>query len=129
VQQRVATRRQDARAGYLVERLQRGLDTRPAGQPPWIYVGLFIDSATPGDTWAWGDIAAIDYAAEERFPRLTQPVLLFTYPDSADRAFIRTPSLIPGVRVVELGGVADWIWQLEPGRIATPARQFLDAPA
>ena len=33
---------------------------------------------------------------------------------------------IPGVRVVELTGVADWIWQLEPGRIAGPARAFLD---
>jgi len=129
VQQRAATRRQDTSGAYLVERLKRGLDTRPPGTPPWIYTGLFIDSITPGDAWAWGDVAAISYPADERFPRLTQPVLLFTYPDAGDPAFERTRSLVPGVRVVELTGGPDWIWQLEPGRIATPARQFLDQPA
>jgi len=129
VQQRAATRRQDAGAGYLVERLKRGLDTRPPGTPPWVYTGLFIDSISPGDTWHWGDVAAIGYAADERFPRLTQPVLLIVYPDAGDPAFERTRQLVPGVRVVELGGAPDWIWQLEPGRIAAPARQFLDASA
>lgn len=128
VQQRAATRRQDARGGYLVERLARGLETRPAGTAPWLYMGLFIDSVSAGDAWAWGDIAAIGYPAEERFPRLAQPVLLFTYPDAPDPAWDRTPGLIPQVRVVEIAGAADWVWQLEPARIATPARQFLDAP-
>lgn len=53
VQQRAATRRQDASGGYLVERLKRGLETRAPGTPPWSYVGLFIDSVSPGDDWAW----------------------------------------------------------------------------
>ena len=33
---------------FDAERLKRGLDTRPPGTPPWLYVGLFIDSVTPG---------------------------------------------------------------------------------
>lgn len=126
VQQRAETRRQDPGGAWLVERLERGLQTRPPGTPPWLYTGLFIDSISPGDSWAWGDVAAIGYPADERFPKLTQPVLLITYPDAGDPAFDRTRRLIPGVRVVELTGVADWIWQLEPGRIAGPARAFLD---
>ena len=126
VQQRAATRRDDPSGAYLVDRLKRGLDTRPPGTPPWLYVGLFIDSVTPGDAWAWGDVAAIGYPAEDRFPKLTQRVLLFTYPESGDAAFARTPSLLPHARVVELKGGADWIWQLEPERIAAPARAFLD---
>lgn len=126
VQQRAATRQQDMSGRYLIERLTRGLDTRPPGTPPGLYLGQFIDSVSPGDSWAWGDVAAIGYAADERFPKLTQPVLLFLYPDSAEPAFRRTPGLIPNLRTVELTGAADWAWQLEPARIAVPAREFLD---
>ena len=127
VQKRAADRRQDARGTYLVERLQRGLDTRPPGTPTSLYTGRFIDSVSPGDTWSWGDVAAISYPAEDVFPRLTQPVLLLTYPTAGDPAFDRTRSLIPHVRVVELDGSPDWAWQLEPERIATPVGEFLGA--
>jgi pimeloyl-ACP methyl ester carboxylesterase len=122
---RAETRRQDSRGTYLIERLTRGLDGRPPGTPPSTYLGQFIDSVSPGDAWAWGDVAAIGYPAEDRFPRLLQPTLLLMYPDSKDEAWRRTPSLIPGARVVELTGASDWSWQLDPQRIAAPVLEFL----
>lgn len=125
VEARAAARREDSRGTYLIDRLTRGLDSRPPDTPPSLYLGPFIDSVSPGDAWAWGDVAAIGYAAEDRFPKLTQPVLLFTYADSKDDAWKRTPSLIPKARVIELDGATDWVWQLEPQRIAEPIRAFL----
>jgi pimeloyl-ACP methyl ester carboxylesterase len=125
VQRRAAKRREDARGSYLVERLTRGLETRPAGTPPLAYMGQFIDSVSPGDAWAWGDIAAIAYAAEERFPKLTQPVLLLMYEGTTDEAWLRTPSLIPGVKTATNAGGSDWVWQTDPKLIAEPVRAFL----
>jgi pimeloyl-ACP methyl ester carboxylesterase len=125
VQERAATRREDERGSYLVERLTRGLETRPAGTPPLAYMGQFIDSVSPGDAWPWGDIAAIGYAAEDRFPKLTQPVLLLMYEGTTDAAWLRTPSLIPGVQTATITGGSDWVWQTDPRRIAEPVRAFL----
>ncbi|MSO97740.1 MAG: alpha/beta fold hydrolase [Rhodospirillaceae bacterium] len=78
----VEGRKTDMKGQYLIDRLTRGLSQLRPGEPPELYMGSFIDSAMPNHLWVYGEVAAISYPAEDKFPLITQPVLLFTYPDA-----------------------------------------------
>ncbi len=121
------TRQKDLRGQYLIDRLTRGLQSLGADEAPETYTGMFIDSVIPGHKWTYGEIAAISYSAEDVYPRLTQPVLLFTYQTSRPQDFERTAKLLRNVRVQAVADRGPRQWQTAPASVAATFREFLDA--
>jgi pimeloyl-ACP methyl ester carboxylesterase len=119
-------RKTDLKGQYLVERLSRGLGLLRPGEGPELYMGQFIDSVTPGHRWVDGEVAAISYPGEDKFPLITQPVLLFTYPDTVREEWKRTPRLLKTATVVHLAEAGPWLWQQQAALIAGHVRPFLD---
>lgn len=122
-----ATRQKDLRGQYLIDRLTRGLQGLGADEAPETYTGVFIDSVIPGHKWTYGEIAAISYPAEDVYPTLTQPVLLFTYQTSRPQDFERTAKLLRNVRVQAVADRGPRNWQTAPATVAASFREFLDA--
>ncbi len=121
------TRQKDLRGQYLIDRLTRGLQGLGAGEAPETYMGVFVDSVTPGHKWTYGEIAAISYPAEDVYPRLTQSVLLFTYQTSRPQDFERTAKLLRNVHVQAVVDRGPRQWQTAPASVAATFREFLDA--
>lgn len=121
------TRQKDLRGQYLIDRLTRGLQGLGADEKPEAYTGVFIDSVIPGQKWTYGEIAAISYPAEDVYPKLTQPVLLFTYQTSRPQDFERTAKLLRNVRVHPVADRGPSKWQTAPAAVAAGFREFLDA--
>ncbi len=121
------TRQKDLRGQYLIDRLTRGLGSLGPDEAPETYTGVFIDSVIPAHKWTYGEIAAISYPAEDVYPRITQPVLLFTYQTSRPRDFDRTAKLLRNVRVESVADRGPRAWQTAPATVATSFREFLDA--
>jgi pimeloyl-ACP methyl ester carboxylesterase len=119
-------RKTDMKGQYLIDRLKRGLGQLRAGEPPELYMGAFIDSATPGHLWVYGEVAAISYPAEDKFPLITQPVLLFTYPDAVQEEWKATPNLLKTAKVIHLADAGPWVWQQHADMLARHVRAFLD---
>lgn len=119
-------RKKDIKGQYLIDRLNRGLGQLRPGEGPELYMGAFIDSVTPGHRWVDGEVAAISYPGEDRLPLVTQPVLLFTYPDVTTDEWLRTPTLLKTASVVHLAEAGPWLWQQQADLIARHVRPFLD---
>lgn len=119
-------RKTDMKGQYLIDRLNRGLGQLRPGEEPALYMGAFIDSVTPGHRWVDGEVAAISYPAEDKFPLIKQPVLLFTYPDTVAEEWKRPPGLLKTAMVVHLAEAGPWLWQQQADLIAGHARPFLD---
>lgn len=120
-------RQKDLRGQYLIDRLTRGLESLGPNDLPEAYTGIFIDSVTPAHKWIYGEVAAISYPAEDVFPRVTQPVLLFTYQSSRPAEFERTAKLLRNVRVEAVADRGPRDWQTAPASVAATFRGFLDA--
>ncbi|MDX2144948.1 MAG: alpha/beta fold hydrolase [Rhodospirillaceae bacterium] len=119
-------RKTDMKGQYLIDRLTRGLGQLRPGEPPELYMGAFIDSATPSHLWVYGEVAAISYPAEDKFPLITQPVLLFTYPDAVQEEWKATPKLLKTAKVIHLADAGPWVWQQQADMLAGHVRAFLD---
>lgn len=122
------TRKADTRGQYLIDRLNRGLNGLGPDERPEAYTGVFIDSVIPSLKWVYGEVAAISYPAEDVYPRITQPVLLFTYQTDRLADFDRTAKLLQNVRVEPVADRGPRNWQLAPENVAKTFRSFLDAP-
>ena len=121
------TRQKDLRGQYLIDRLTRGLSSLGPDDLPESYTGIFIDSVIPAHKWIYGEVAAISYPAEDVFPRVTQPVLLFTYQASRPAEFERTAKLLRNVRVESVADRGPRDWQTQPASVGATFRSFLDA--
>jgi len=119
-------RKTDMKGQYLIDRLNRGLGQLRPGEGPELYMGAFIDSVTPGHRWVDGEVAAISYPAEDKFPLIKQPVLLFTYPDVTADEWTRPTRLLKTATVVHLADAGPWLWQQQAALIASHVRPFLD---
>lgn len=120
-------RQKDLRGQYLIDRLSRGLENLGPDELPEAYTGVFIDSVIPAHKWIYGEVAAISYPAEDVFPKVTQPVLLFTYQASRPAEFERTAKLLRNVRVESVADRGPRDWQTAPANVAATFRSFLDA--
>jgi pimeloyl-ACP methyl ester carboxylesterase len=129
VERQIAARRADAAGAWVTKQLEDTLSIAGRNPPFDPHLAAFADSLLPGERWAWAELAAARFPAEDRLPRITQPVLLFLNPNPRAAATRRTPTLLKSVTVIEPPAPGSMAWQLHPDVMAGHVHQFLDAPA
>ncbi len=126
VERMIAERNADTAGAAIRKQLDDTLALAASAGPLAPHVGAFVDSLLPGDRWAWGELAAARFPADEKLPLMTQQVLVFLNPNPRAAATKRTPTLLKNVEVVTPPSAGSMAWQLQPEVMAGHVLQFLD---
>jgi pimeloyl-ACP methyl ester carboxylesterase len=111
---------------HLMEEWQRTLRWRGPGVTLPQLADSFADKLRNGPRAWWGASAAMRYAAAERLPAITQPVLVLRPKDDLWDVTPRARTLLPGARHIDLPEQGFGLFDVAPDVVAGKVRSFLD---
>jgi len=110
---------------HLMEEWQRTLRWRGPGVGLEQLAASFADKLRNGPKAWWGAAAAMHYAADERLPRITQPVLVLRPKDDLWDVTPRARPLLPGATFIDLPEQGFGLFDVAPEVVARRVRTFL----
>jgi len=111
---------------HLVEEWQRTLRWRDRGVTLQQLAAAFADKLRSGPQAWWGASAAMRWPAQERLPRVSQPVLVLRPRDDLWEVTPRARPLLPAADFVDLPEHGFGVLETGSGVVAARVRKFLD---
>ena len=111
---------------HFAEEWQRSLRWRGPGVTLEQLAASFADKLRNGPQAWWGASAALHWPAEDRLPRITQPVLVLRPQDDLWDVTPRARPLLPAAKFVDLPDLGFGLFDVAPDLVARQVRPFLD---
>lgn len=110
---------------HLMTEWRRTLEWRGPGVTLEMLARSFAEKLHNGPNAHWGAAAVMQYAARERLPQITQPVLVLRPKDDLWEATLRVRELLPRARMADLPAHGHGLFEAAPEAVAEAMREFL----